>query len=39
MNPLAANALHLLGAIQAQRGEIQAAIQLYHQALKIGHSS
>ncbi|MCF6323328.1 MAG: tetratricopeptide repeat protein [Gammaproteobacteria bacterium] len=35
MNPSEANALHLLGAIQAQRGRVREAIDLYHQALKI----
>ncbi len=35
VNPQAADALQLLGVIQAQCGRVQEAIDLYHQALKI----
>jgi len=35
VNPHDADALHLLGVIQAQRGRIREAIDLYYQALKI----
>jgi len=35
MNPSEANALHLLGTIQAQRGRVREAIDFYHQALNI----
>ncbi|VAW89595.1 TPR domain protein, putative component of TonB system [hydrothermal vent metagenome] len=35
MNPSEANALHLLGTIQAQRGRVSEAIDLYHQAINI----
>lgn len=35
INPQEANALHLLGVIQAQRGRVSDAIELYYRAIKI----